>query len=151
MVNGGESHGLSVVFVPIFGQNELENCNRSRFLSLNLDLPLDDSDAICHLFGTLSTYLHFAISAFFQVSSSCSFSTRTSMSSATRRFILVLPHMVNFLLYFASIRYYPFMEHIEEDGWEKASLLNFSVVLNNGLLLPFVRTASLALSSMNSM
>lgn len=115
MANGGESHGLSLVFCTYIRTEE--NCNRSKFLSLNLDLPLDDSGAVCHSFGTLSIYLYFAFSAFlFKFLDHALFSARTSMSSATRRVILVLPHMLSFLLYFASIRNYPFTEHIKADG-----------------------------------
>ena len=122
----------------------LEACHSAQLLPFYLYLSLDTIRAVCHQFGLLGTDLHLI---FVQVLSrlsirtlsSCSSSSRATMSSANRRFVIFLPSMLTFppcsLRALDMIRSRKMLKRV---GDRRHPCLTPTVVRNPSAMLPFM-------------
>ncbi len=87
-------HKLPIIIIIIF-----EACDCLKLLSIEFDLCVDVTGAVCHQFGLLGTDLH-AVGCgglsrrSTKFASSFSSPAKPSMSSAKRRLVIVLPPML---------------------------------------------------------
>ena len=122
-----------------------------------LYLSLDAIGAVCHKFGLLVTDLHLIPCTGFvetstRSSSSCSSSTRASMSPANRRLVIFLPSLLTFTSY--SSRASDMIRSrkmLKRAGDKRHPCLTPTVVLNYSPMLPFIWTALVTLSQSCSM
>ena len=124
----------------------------TKLLSFHLNLPLEAINAVCHQLGLLSTDHHLILVQVSSIlstmaSSSCSSSSRASMSLANLKFVIFLPPMLTFpsCSSRASVIFHS-RKMLKSVGGRSHPCLTSTGVLNHSSVLLFISTALAALS-----